>query len=175
MINLEELDLHGNYGMDFTPIQYLTKLKKLNISYCTVNNVIMLRTLDNLLELDLSYNQVVHIYPLQDLNSLTQLNISSNCIQDMSVIQNHLKFKQYITSNQRQPTQYDATQAIKIQKVDISNILVQQLNKKRRNWKNTQYKQKAQKSLQRLYDEQQQFSNIIVILFEQGNRIVEYQ
>ncbi|CAL5990968.1 leucine-rich_repeat domain-containing protein [Hexamita inflata] len=173
LVNLEELDLHGNYGMDFTPIQYLTKLKKLNISYCTINNVVMLRTLENLQELDLSYNQVVHIYPLQDLKQLNQLNISSNCIQDMPIIQNHPKFKQYITNNQRQPTQYDTILANKIQDIDISNLLVYQLNKKLKNLKNTQYKQKALKSLKRLYDEQQLFGNKVVLLFEQGNRMVE--
>ncbi|CAL6080226.1 Conserved_hypothetical protein [Hexamita inflata] len=91
LINLEELDLSENSGIDISPLKYLVKLTFLELCKCNIVSVQALRPLVNLEWLNLSQNNIVFLdrYELHGMKKLEYLNVNSNFISDFMVIGKH--------------------------------------------------------------------------------------
>ncbi|CAL6095372.1 leucine-rich_repeat domain-containing protein [Hexamita inflata] len=76
-LNLVELSMSGNKGLDITFIQYQTNLTKLCLQYCSLSNLNALKTLSRLTDLNLDFNKGVNITHLQHLTQLTKVQL--NC------------------------------------------------------------------------------------------------
>ncbi|CAL6031589.1 leucine-rich_repeat domain-containing protein [Hexamita inflata] len=78
LINLKELDISNDWGLDITPLKDLTGLIILDMSGCGLRQLNALQPLINLQTLDLSQNYINNINELQFLKSLTHLKLN-NC------------------------------------------------------------------------------------------------
>ncbi len=94
MQSVTELDLTNKGIKDLQGIQYLTNLKKLNL---TGNNIKYIDNLKNLIllqELSLNQNSIENIQALRYLKNLEQLDLLSNQISDLSPLVELVKLKQ---------------------------------------------------------------------------------
>ncbi|CAL5977938.1 leucine-rich_repeat domain-containing protein [Hexamita inflata] len=178
--------MSNNNIKDISPVQ---KLQKLIILYANDNkivNVDALRHQVNVQRLDVSNNSVVYAYPLQSLSSLQQIILERNKIADFDSIQNLQCFtekyknqyfrddrlysnrkKQNELGDQSQPLAQELAFANKLRDVDKSNILLQKVNKNKRNLsKNiTKFQQNIQQTLQRETYKQINFTQNVINLF----------
>lgn len=84
--NLANLDLGNNYlkGANLAPLQKLTNLKSLNLSYNSLEQITSLKSLTSLNSLDISYNYILDLSPLRSLTRLDTLYLKGNSSQDYS-------------------------------------------------------------------------------------------
>ncbi|TDY12270.1 leucine-rich repeat domain-containing protein [Meridianimaribacter flavus] len=110
--NLKELYLARVQIQDFSPIQRLTKLEKLELIDLNLKEVGFLSYLDDLKHLNLSNNKISSRYfePIENLNSLVYLNMSNNEIHS---------FGGYYNKNRNNFSQ--------LEKVDLTSNKVQNL------------------------------------------------
>ncbi|CAL5992369.1 leucine-rich_repeat domain-containing protein [Hexamita inflata] len=83
LVNLVELSMSGNKGLDIKFIQYQTNLTKLCLQYCSLSNLNALKTLSHLTDLNLDFNKGVNITHLQHLTQLTKVQL--NCCSLINV------------------------------------------------------------------------------------------
>ncbi|CAL6054353.1 Conserved_hypothetical protein [Hexamita inflata] len=105
LVNLVELSLDRNEGIDIISIQYLTKLTKLSLRKCNLDSLDALRPLKKLKVLNIYGNKIVNLYPLVDLKQISQLDARKNKIIDFQAIQQHQHFNRFYLKEQEQPTQ----------------------------------------------------------------------
>ncbi|WP_425806451.1 cell wall-binding repeat-containing protein [Desulfitobacterium sp. Sab5] len=84
--NLTTLNLGNNYlkGANLAPLQKLTNLKSLNLSYNSLEQVTSLKSLTSLNSLDISYNYILDLAPLRSLTRLETLYLKGNSSLDYS-------------------------------------------------------------------------------------------
>ena len=93
--NLQTLDLGGEYIQgegtvnsnaisDFSPLQALTQLTILNLSFSSLSDVSFLSALTQLRTLYLWDNSITDVSPFAELTELTRLYLSNNTITDVS-------------------------------------------------------------------------------------------
>ncbi|CAL6084493.1 leucine-rich_repeat domain-containing protein [Hexamita inflata] len=130
--NLEELSISGNFYLEISVFQYLVKLRKLNLSRCKIYDISSLRPLVNLQKLILDDNLIYDISPLALLKKLTELSFKENKITSILKIQQHPFFHNFKMDFQENPTQKEHNIYIKIQKIDDSTIILQNMSQKRK-------------------------------------------
>jgi Leucine-rich repeat (LRR) protein len=97
LINLETLDLQGNSISDISPLQYLTKLRTLNLSNCRncdingansnfIEDFSPLYNLENLEELDISDMGPNDYSQLGQLTNLVILDVALNGIENINFV-----------------------------------------------------------------------------------------
>ena len=85
---IEDLDISRNdniTGVD--ALSFLTRLKKLNLSYTQVADLVPIRNLTELTELNISHSRIKDISVLKYSSNLVKLDISHTDISDISVIE----------------------------------------------------------------------------------------
>ena len=96
-VNLTELDLGGQYiegkgwsnsnaVSDFSPLEQLTNLKTLSLSFSSVSDLSFLVGLAQLENLYLSNNTLTDISPLIELSQLKYLDLNNNAVSDVSAL-----------------------------------------------------------------------------------------
>ncbi|CAL6011247.1 Chain_A [Hexamita inflata] len=78
LVNLNDLDLSDNFGIDINPLCKITSLIKLNISDCNLKQIDQIGFLTNLEVLDISMNELLKIDSISQLINLKELDISEN-------------------------------------------------------------------------------------------------
>ncbi|CAL6011139.1 GTP-binding_protein [Hexamita inflata] len=78
LVNLEDLDLSANIGIDINPLFQIQSLKHLNMSDCKLKQIDQIGSLTNLEVLDISMNKLQQIDSIGLLVNLKELNISNN-------------------------------------------------------------------------------------------------
>ena len=94
MQKITELDLSNKGIADLQGIQFLTNLRKLNLTGNNIRNISYLKNLILLEELTLNENKVDDIKALSSLTNLEQLDLLGNQISDLSPLANLAKLKQ---------------------------------------------------------------------------------
>ncbi|CAL6030633.1 leucine-rich_repeat domain-containing protein [Hexamita inflata] len=101
LVNLNELELIGNEGIDITSIQYLNQLTGLYLGYCALKDVNALKTLMNLKELSLYANSGIDITSLQYLKQLVYLDIGDCGLFSLDTLRTLLNLQElYIQENE---------------------------------------------------------------------------
>ncbi|CAL6072387.1 Conserved_hypothetical protein [Hexamita inflata] len=174
LINLKELKLAKNKGIDITPLQNLTQLNVLYLDNCDILNIDAMNSLVSLIELSLKSNQIVYINPLLSLKKLLILNVQYNQIVDIRTIYNHPNYQKFYLDNQRLPKHDDMIQASKLRNIIAPIYILKKIQTKRKKIC------AAQKNKINNMIEAQKYSLItfcqhIVLLLNQINSIDTYQ
>ena len=89
--------------MDLTGLEKATNIISLKLPYNKIENIELLRGLNNLRTLDLSSNKLDNVdklRPLENLRGLTSLNLSSNKIENIEVLRGLTNLRElYLSSN----------------------------------------------------------------------------
>ncbi|CAL5988280.1 internalin_A [Hexamita inflata] len=172
LINLKELHLNLNKGVEITSLQYLTKLTKLSLQSCNLVNIDALRPLSILQELYINDNKIVFIQPIVGLKLLFKLDAGYNCIKDSDLIKHHQNINQYqidsyeptyeqlLIANTMKDIQNQITNLRNIYK--LANYLQQQ---------NIIFRSKISEGLRIQYSRQVSFIAQAAYLFKQMNHI----
>ena len=91
--------VNSNAVLDFSPLEKLTQLKSLNLSYMQGLDVSSLVLLTQLEELDLGGTDILDISPLTALTQLRSLNLSNTTLSDVSMISALTQLKSLNLSN----------------------------------------------------------------------------
>ncbi|CAL6013318.1 leucine-rich_repeat domain-containing protein [Hexamita inflata] len=170
-INLEELDMSQNSNADITPLQYLVKLRKLKLQKCGLFDISALRPLINMQKLIINNNIIYDISPLSSLYNLIELHLKDNQITNFSSLEQHSNFNQFQIEDemtcQYKPDIEEYNIYDKIQRIDLSTILLQNMSKQRKQI-NTRVNQMTKLiCLQNLYSNCLKFSSNIISVFKQ--------
>ncbi|CAL6063508.1 leucine-rich_repeat domain-containing protein [Hexamita inflata] len=84
LVNLHQLDLSANKGLDLNPLIKLKSLTELCMKGCGLKNIDQIGSLTNLQVLDISLNTLVNIKSISRLVNLKELNIMQNENIDIS-------------------------------------------------------------------------------------------
>ncbi|CAL6056632.1 leucine-rich_repeat domain-containing protein [Hexamita inflata] len=94
-VNLKELLLSENYGVEISPLKNLIQLNKLELQCCGLKSLNVLISLVNLKELNLCQNQQLKdITALQHLTKLTNIYLTECCLDDITVLQELIYLKE---------------------------------------------------------------------------------
>ncbi|CAL6081124.1 leucine-rich_repeat domain-containing protein [Hexamita inflata] len=153
LINLEELALNGNNGIDITTVQYLTQLTKLMLDNICLINIDALRPLINLKELSIQENLVVYVQPLIEFNQLSTFNAFNNRIVDIHTIKHHTNFDKF-NFWQKEPTQQELKAANIMRDINSLITILRHLNKQKQKQKShyTILRHEIRNNLQKLND-----------------------
>ncbi|CAL6104007.1 leucine-rich_repeat domain-containing protein [Hexamita inflata] len=84
LVNLQELLLKGNKGIELSPLRNMNQLQQLNLEECDQLNTSTLKYLTSLRKLILNNNPGVDVTPLQNLTLLEVLQLEDCGIKDTS-------------------------------------------------------------------------------------------
>lgn len=87
LTSVKKLDLSKNQIKEIEGLENLTELKKLNLSSNQINEIKGLKSLENLTHLNLSKNQITKINGLQLLTNLERLSLSENKINEIGELE----------------------------------------------------------------------------------------
>ncbi|CAL6061465.1 leucine-rich_repeat domain-containing protein [Hexamita inflata] len=157
---------------DITPLQYLIQLTKLDSSSCQIYDVSVLRLLNNLEYLELNENLIHDIIPLFQLKNLTELYLNSNRITNFAsllLLEHHSNFYKFEFSDQYEPTINEQKIYLKIQRIDQSTVLLQDISQQRKqiNARVNPMKEQISQCLLNLNNNHLQFSRNVVSIFKQ--------
>ena len=83
---LKRLFLYGNNLSNLSPLQNLTGLEELNLDTNRISDLTPLQNLTNLKRLSLSKNPLYNLAPLQNLTDLTYLRLEDTGVSDISAL-----------------------------------------------------------------------------------------
>ncbi|CAL6005785.1 leucine-rich_repeat protein [Hexamita inflata] len=87
-IRISPFEVQENHYIDIAPLKFLVQLEKLNINYCKLNRIDVLRYLTNLKKLDLADNDDIDdITPLCNLFQLRILNLEHCRLTNVEALQ----------------------------------------------------------------------------------------
>ena len=96
LTNLTHLELSGNRHLsDISPLEGLTGLTWLGLSWCQISDISPLKGLTNLRSLFIYHNQISDITPLAGLGNLGVLEIGVNQISDISPLKELTNLEEY--------------------------------------------------------------------------------
>ncbi len=97
---LEELEARHNFDFsNLNDIEELVNLKKLDLSYCHIENIQGLESLTDITELFLHYNIIKEIKGLDKLVNLEELGLRGNYLSKISGLENLRKLRKLDLSN----------------------------------------------------------------------------
>ena len=100
IIYREELDLSNKKNItDFSPLNKLTRLKKLILAGTSIDNLNPIRSMNNLSSLDISDTKVTDISALRYSLKLTNLNLLNTGVSDIEVLTYLSNIEKLICSN----------------------------------------------------------------------------
>ncbi|CAL6062895.1 Conserved_hypothetical protein [Hexamita inflata] len=170
LINLVELCLDYNDGLNITSLQYLTSLTKLHLESCGLVSLDPIKPLIKLKELNIKYNNIVYIQPLLELTLLSKLDARYNIISDSKTIEQHQNFKNFIFGKS-QPTQIELQEANILKSINtpISQLIF--LSRQANNSKNKIiiFRKKISEILQKQYENHSVFIFRVMVLIQQVN------
>ncbi|CAL6053529.1 leucine-rich_repeat domain-containing protein [Hexamita inflata] len=174
LVNLEELCLDTNDGVDITSLQYLTTLKKLYLKQCGLINLDALRPLNMLEELNIQENKIVYIQPLLELTQLSKLDARYNNISDSKIIEQHSNFKKsnFILSRISQPTKTELQVANILKSINSPINSLKYLSKQAQNsiYIQIAFKKIITENQQKQNDNHSQFIARVMALIYQVNK-----
>ncbi len=81
--NLESLTVYNTSKiLNINEIKNCTALRNVSLSYCNIQSLSGLESLNNLTKLTLNNNNISNLKPLENLTNLTELNLENNAISD---------------------------------------------------------------------------------------------
>lgn len=99
LTNLKKLDLTGNNIKFIDNLKNLTSLQELSLNQNSIENIQALSYLKNLEQLDLYSNQISDLSPLVELVKLKQLSVMENKVTDVSMLKNLLNLEILVLQN----------------------------------------------------------------------------
>ncbi|MCQ2975582.1 MAG: leucine-rich repeat domain-containing protein [Bacteroidales bacterium] len=128
LVYLEEINCGNTMVKDLTPLRNLHNLKKLDVHFCTVNNLTVISELRNLEMLDVSQNQSLgSIAGVEKMEVLSSLNCSETRISDITPLQNMKKLEYLNLSSTSITTIRPLHQVRTLKEIDCSNTNINAL------------------------------------------------
>ncbi|CAL6025426.1 leucine-rich_repeat domain-containing protein [Hexamita inflata] len=174
LINLTELYLWNNKGVDITSLQFLTNLKILELRKCNLVSIDALRPLTKLESLDIAENSIVYVQPLTEHKQLSELNARYNQILDGNVIEQHHNFYKFQFTDQKKPTKKERSAANILRSINSPIVSLKSIQKQARSVKsqNNSFRLKVSESLQIQFNNFSQFVARASSLLQQMNQAV---
>ncbi|CAL6080574.1 Conserved_hypothetical protein [Hexamita inflata] len=174
LINLTELYLWNNKGVDITSLQFLTNLKILELRKCNLVSIDALRPLTKLESLDIAENSIVYVQPLTEHKQLSELNARYNQILDGNVIEQHHNFYKFQFTDQKKPTKKERSAANILRSINSPIVSLKAMQKYARSVKsqNNTFRLKVSESLQIQFNNFSQFVARASSLLQQMNQAV---
>ncbi|CAL5993006.1 leucine-rich_repeat domain-containing protein [Hexamita inflata] len=170
IINLQELYLQMNKGIDITALQYLTNLTTLSLESCNLLNLDSLRSLEKLEKLHIFDNKIIYLHPVLDLKQLSTLNAENNKLIDVSSIKRHQNFQSFLLDNQELPTDQELIVANILKNLNSPIISFRKIYHLKSNFMTQNYilRNKISEYMQKQFDVHSQMIARVVALFEQN-------
>ncbi|CAL6003496.1 DUF2252_family protein [Hexamita inflata] len=174
LINLTELYLQNNRGVDITSLQFLTNLKILQMRQCYMVSIDALRPLTKLESLDIAENSIVYVQPLIQMKQLDYFNVRYNKILDSNVMEQHQNYQSFELTDQQQPTQLELSAANILRSINSPIVSLKSMQKQARSVKsqNNTFRLKVSENLQKLFNNFSQFVARAGSLLQQMNQAV---
>ncbi|CAL6003406.1 DUF2252_family protein [Hexamita inflata] len=177
LINLTELYLWNNKGLDITSLQHLTNLKILELRQCNLVSVDALRPLTKLESLDIAENSIVYVQPLitNQIKLFEYFNARYNKILDSNVMEQHQNFKSFQFTDQKQPTKQERSVANIQRSINSPIVSLKVMQKQASSLKsqNNIFRLKVSENLQKLFNNFTQFVARAGSLFQLTNQTID--
>lgn len=125
LMNLTTLNCGNTMVKSLAPLRNHTKLRKLDVHFCTVNNLGLIGELKNLIELNVSQNQsLFSLNGVEKLTSLVQLDCSETNVNDLTPLTNMKALETINLAYTKVPTLRPLQNVRTLKEVDCSDTKI---------------------------------------------------